>query len=91
MMLSEKELNCMKICHKAPNCTDISNFSRGSMPIDTLRVLATYGARVHAFCASKQSHKLSNLVAKALSIDRYYFWYVKVCQVHNDSAESILL
>ena len=59
------------------------------MPPDSLPVPATYGARVYAFCASKQSHKTLELVAEALSIDWNYFRCVKLCQVHNDSAETI--
>ena len=55
-MLSEHEMNCMKMCQNAPNFTDFSNFSRGSMLPDPLAALATYGARVYILCASKQSH-----------------------------------
>ena len=81
MKLSDKELNCMKMCQKAPKCTDFSINSGEACPQIPLPALATYRTRV---CESKTLTLTLKLVATALSIDWSYFRCVKMCQVHND-------
>ena len=57
MKLSDKELNCMKMCQKALKCADFSINPGEACPMQTpLPVLGTYRTRIHAFCESKHSH-----------------------------------
>ena len=55
MKLSDKELNCMKMCQKAPKCADFS-INPGDKSQNPLPALGTYRTRIHAFCESKHSH-----------------------------------
>ena len=84
MKLSDKELNCMKMCQKAPKCTDFSINSGEAGPQTPLPALGTYITRIHALCESKTLTLTLKLVATTLSIGWNYFRCVKVCQVHND-------
>ena len=79
MKLSDKELNCMKMCQKALKCADFS-----INPGEACPALGTYTTRIHAFCESKTFTLTLKLVATTLSIGWNYFRCVKVCQVHND-------
>ena len=57
MKLSDKELNCMKMCQKAPKCADFSINPGEACPDPlTCREVGTYRTRIHAFCESKHSH-----------------------------------
>ena len=84
LKLSDKELNCMKICQKAPKCTDFSINPGGACPQTPLPALGIYRTSIHAFCESKTLTLTLKLVATTLSIGWNYFRCVKVCQVHND-------
>ena len=66
-MLSEQEINCMKMCQNAPNCTDFSKFSLGSRSPDPVPALDTYSQNR---CYGPE-YKLE------------LFSLVKVCQVHK--------
>ena len=70
MKLFDKELNCMKMCQKAPKCTDFSNISRGSMPPDPLTRACTLQNSRSCILWIKILTLTLKLAATALSIDR---------------------
>ena len=83
MKLSDKELNCMKMCQKAPKCADFSINPGEACPRPPYpRLALTELAFMHSV---NQTLTLTlKLVATTLSIGWNYFRCVKVCQVHND-------
>ena len=79
----------MNMCQMAPNCTDFSKMSRGSMPPDPpTRACHLWCSRSCILCF-KTVTQTFKLLAEALSLGWNYFRCVKVCQVHNDSTEII--
>ena len=83
MKLSDKELNCMKMCQKAPKCADFSINPGEACPRPPYpRLAPTELACMHS--VNQKTHINSQLVATPLSIGWNYFRCVKVCQVHND-------
>ena len=83
MKLSDKELNCMKMCQKAPKCTDFSINPGEACPRPPYpRLAPTELAFMHS--VNQNTHINLKLVATTLSIEWNYFRCVKVCQVHND-------
>ena len=83
MKLSDKELNFMKMCQKAPKCADFSiNPGEACLRPPYPRFAPTELTFMHSV---NQTLTLTlKLVATTLSIGWNYFRYVKVCQVHND-------
>ena len=88
MKLSDKELNCMKICQKAPKCADFSINPGEACPRPPYpRLAPTELAFMHSV---NQTLTLTlKLVATTLSIGWNYFRCVKVCQVHNDPPHAL--
>ena len=81
--LSDKELNCMKMCQKAPKCADFSINPGEACPRPPYSRLApTELPFMHS--VNQTTHINLKLVATTLSIEWNYFRCVKVCQVHND-------
>ena len=83
MKLSDKELNCMKMCQKAPKCADFSINPGEACPRPPYpRLAPTELAFMHS--VYQNTHINLKLVATTLSIGWNYFRCVKVCEVHND-------
>ena len=83
MKLSDKELNCMKMCQKATKCADFSINPGEACPRPPYpRLAPTELAFMHS--AIKTLTLTLKLVATTLRIGWNYFRCVKVCQVHND-------
>ena len=88
MKLSDKELNCMKMCQKAPKCADFSINPGEACPRPPYPPLApTELAFMHS--VNQNTHINFKLVATTLSIGWNYFRCVKVCQVHNDAPHAL--
>ena len=83
MKLSEKELNCMKMCQKAPKCADFSINPGEACPRPPYPRLAPTDSHSCILWIKTLTLTLK-LVATTLSIGWNYFRCVKVCQVHND-------
>ena len=86
-MLSEQEINCVKMCQKAPNCTDFSNFPGGEHAPRPpyLRLPPTMLAFIHFVHTNSQAR----CYYPEYRLEQ--FSLLKVCQIHNDSAEIILI
>ena len=83
MKLSDKELNCMKMCQKAPKCADFSINPGEACPRPPYpRLTPTELAFMHS--VNQTLTLILKLVATTLSIGWTYFRCVKVCQIHND-------
>ena len=82
MKLSDKELNCMKMCQKAPKCADFSINPGEACPRPPYpRLAPTELAFMHS--VNKNTH--INSQTRCYDPEyRNYFRRVKVCQVHND-------
>ena len=83
MKLSDKELNCMEMCQKAPKCADFSINPEEACPDPLTR--AWHLQNSHSCIQWIKTLTLTlKLVATTLSIGWNYFRCVKVCQVQND-------
>ena len=83
MKLSDKELNCMKMCQKAPKFADFSINPGEACPRPPGR--AWHLQNSHSCILWIKTLTLTlKLVATTLSIGWNYFRCVKVCQVHID-------
>ena len=78
MKLSDKELNCMKICQKAPKCADFSINPGEACPRPSYPRLAPTEL---AFMHSVNQNTHINSQTRCYDPE---FRCVKVCQVHND-------
>ena len=83
MKLSDKELNCMKMCQKAPKCADFSINPGEACPRPPYpRLAPTELAFMHS--VNQNTHINSQTRCYDPEYRLELFRCVKVCQVHND-------
>ena len=83
MKLSDKELNCMKMCQKAPKCADFSINPGEACPRPPYpRLAPTELAFMHS--VNQNTHINSQTRCYDPELGWNYFRCVKVCQVHNE-------
>ena len=80
------------MCQNARNCTDFFQIFPGACHQTPYQRLAPpLLPFIHYVLQNSHTNLNLKLVANALRIDWNYFCCVKVCQVHNDNAEIILI
>ena len=88
MKLSDKELNCMKMCQKAPKCADFSINPGEACPRPPYpRLAPTELAFMHS--VNQNTHINSQTRCYDPEYRLELFRCVKVCQVHNDPPHTL--